>query len=289
MSVYDKSGNVLQTVYGKNGQALAAVYSKDGEQIFPDGPISLKVMEYNIGGWYDGSGQNVPADKDQQYYELQYGTIADNDPDILMMNEYWDTFSKAGRTALSFLSTLFPYIYSAGGTTQYFGRCFCSKYPLSGYVSHVYAGQSQRYYDTIIANIAGQNVTLCVTHLGLTVADRQTQAAELLSFLQSLQTPFIMAGDLNTASSATTEGEDYINVIKPLIDAGYQVANCGEFGRHITYKDTVGTKGQGSLDNIVFSPQFTITSVSVDDRKLSDQLEETADHMPLIATAEFEP
>lgn len=279
MSVYDKSGNVLQTIYGKNGQALSAAYSKNGTLIYPDGPIALKVMTYNVGGWYDGKGTNVPAAKDADYYALQYGTISDNNPDILFLEEYWDQFSQAGRTAISFLSQLFPYVYPVDGNTQYFGRCFCSKYPLSGYQNHIYTNDSPRYYDTIVANVAGRNVTLCVTHLGLTSEKRATQAQELLTFAQTVQTPLILAGDFNTASSRP-DGADYNNVLLPFINAGYSLANCGEFGRLITYMDL--ESGNGALDNIIFSEQFTITNAYVDNRKETDQLSERIDHMPLI-------
>lgn len=286
MSVYNKNGELLSKVYGRSGNLLSAAYSKDGTQIFPDGPVTLKVMTYNIGAWYDGKGTNVPADKDEAYFNLQYGTLADNDPDILFLEEYWDQFSQAGRTAISFLSQLFPYVYPVNGNTKYFGRCFCSKYPLSGYQQRLYSGQNERYYDTIIANINGQNVTLCVTHLGLTSDVRATQAQELLTFAQTVQTPLIIAGDFNTASSRP-DGTDYNNVLLPFLNAGYSLANCGDFGRLITYMDL--EYGNGALDNIIFSEQFTITNVYVDNRKETDQLSEHIDHMPLIATAEFEP
>lgn len=283
MSIHNKSGTALTTAYNLSGQVLTAAYSKNGTIVFQSITSPLKIMTYNVGGWYDGKGTNVPAAKDEAYYELQYGTISDNDPDILFIEEYWDQFSQSGRTAISFLSQLFPYVYPVNGNSTYFGRCFCSKYPLSNYQQHLFSNDSNRYYDTIVATVENVPVTLCVLHLGLTVEARAAQAQELLTFAQSVQTPFIMAGDFNTAKSATVEGEDYINVIKPFIDEGYKVSNCGDFGRFITYSDTAGTQGQGSLDNIVFSPHFTIQSVEVDDRKLHDNLTETADHMPLIA------
>lgn len=286
MSIYNKSKELLANAFEKSGTALNAAYLKDGVQIFPDGPTILKVMTYNVGGWYDGKGTNVPAAQDQEYFDLQYGTIHDNDPDFLLLEEYWDQFSKTGRTARSFLSELFPFVYPINGNTKYFGRCFCSKYPLSSYQQRLYTGENERYYDTIVANINGQNVTLCVTHLGLTSEVRATQAQELLTFAQSVQTPLIIAGDFNTASSRP-DGADYNNVLLPFINAGYKLANCGDFGRIITYRDLV--YGNGALDNIIFSPQFVISYVYCDDRKYMDELPEHVDHMPLIASTEFEP
>ena len=281
MSIYKIDGTPLSGAYDKSGNALSVVYNMRGKVIYPPINRTLKVMTYNVGGWYDGKGTNVPADKDQAYYDLQYGMIHDNDPDVLMMNEYWDQFSQKPRTAMSFLQELFPYTYAFGGNTQYYGRCFCSKFPLSGYQSHIYTGEASRYYDTIITTVDNVPITLCVTHLGLTADGRKTQVAELLAFAKTIKTPLIIAGDFNTAVTRRPDGTDYWNVLVPFKEAGYKLANCGDFGRFVTYRDGDST---GALDNIIFSRSFDITAVTVDHTKENDQLTERIDHEPLIAT-----
>lgn len=283
--LYDKDGNHLQAGYNKNGQSLIAAYSANGIQVFPDGPIPLKVMEYNVGGWFDGTGSNVPSAKFEDYYSLQYFTIADNDPDVLVLNEYWELFSDSGYTALALLQQFFPYIYAVPySARKSMGRAFCSKYPLSGYVNHVYTGYSPRYYDSITMKIRGVDITLVVTHLGLTLEEREPQLAELITYLQSIQTPFILAGDLNTLYCKTTTDEDYVALVVPLLNAGFNLANCSGFGFIETYADGSWT---GCLDHIVTSSGIQILSAQRDPRKLSAGFEERVDHMPLVATVEI--
>ena len=285
MSIYKIDGTSLDGAYDKNGNSLSVVYNTAGKVIYPPINRTLKIMTYNVGGWYDGKGTNVPADKDDAYYNLQYGMLHNNDPDILFVNEYWAQFSQKPRTALSVLQGIFPYIYdvpySYNGRKS-FGRAFCSKFPLSGYQNHVYDGEEPRYYDTIITTVDGVPITLCVTHLGLSSDVRKPQAAELLAFAKTIKTPLIIAGDMNTASSRAPAGTDYWNVLVPFKEAGYKLANCGDFGRLITYRDLV--YGNGALDNIIFSRSFDITAVTVDTTKETDQLDEHIDHEPLIAT-----
>lgn len=282
--IYDKSGNQLQSVYDKSGQLVNAAYQKDGIQVFPDGQISLKVMEYNVGGWYDGNGTNVPSAKFSEYYNLQYGTINDNKPDILIINEYWELFSDSGYSAITFLQQFFPYVYAVPySARKSMGRAICSKYPISNYTNHVYTGYSPRYYDSVKITVNGVTITLVVTHLGLTLEEREPEVAELITFLQSIQTPFILAGDLNTLHCKTATDEDYTAIIVPLLNAGFNLANCSDFGFIETYSDAPTGTYTGCLDNIVTSSNIDIVSAVRDSRKLSDNLTERTDHMPLIA------
>lgn len=286
--IYDKNGNQLQTVYGKDGQPLSAAYSKDGTQIYPDGPITLKVMTYNVGQWYYGSGDNVPADKDAAYYALQNGMIQAHNPDVLCIQEYWKVFSKTGRTALSMLQQYFPYIHEQGGNSGYFGRCICSKYPISNYTVRTYANESNRYYDSCTITVNGVPITFTNTHLDVNSQDkRDEEIVELIAYLQTQQR-FIACGDYNTAIMyADKTRPAYIKNIKPYLDAGFHVANCDDFGFLYTASDMPTGTWNGCLDNIITSPNMTFTSVEVDETKRTDGLTENIDHMPLIAVIEI--
>ena len=272
--------------YDIHGNPINALYDMDGNPVTPLSKKPLRIMTYNVGGWYDGTGQNVPSAKDPAYYQLQYGTIADANPDILFINEYWDQFSKTGRTALSILSDFFPYIEAHHGTETVLGRCVCSKFPLSNYTERLFnAGEPDaRFYDTVEANIDGRTVTLCMTFFWWNDTDiRKAEAEILIPFLQSLDTPFICAGDINTGRAV-----DLTNVIQPMVNAGFIVTNRATFGSYVTYMDTIGSGGYGSVDNIIFSPDFTVEKIWVDKRKLTDGITtETVDHMPLIVEAGF--
>lgn len=283
MGVYNVGGNQLSTIYEVDSRSLIAAYDVDGEQLFPGDGFKLKVMTYNVGGWYDGSGTNVPSDKDAVYYALQNGMIESNDPDILCLQEYWNTFSKAGRTALSLLQQYFPYIRAQNGNSQYFGRCVCSKYPISNYTVRTYANDSNRYYDSCTITVNGVPITVTNTHTAVETQDkRDPEVAELVAYLQT-QPTFIACGDYNTAiKSDDKTAEAWIKNIKPYLDAGFHVANCDDEFYYTSSNYPDGT-WNGCLDNIITSANITISSAEVDETKRYDDLPESIDHMPFIA------
>lgn len=290
MAIYDKDGLELGMAFAPSGAELPSAFDADGVQVYTN-IHNLKVMTYNVGSWYDGLHDNVPAEKDADYYALQKGIITRHNPDILFMNEYVQQFSKAGRTALSFLQECgFTYIHEQGGatTTVTNGRCIASKYPLSNYTVRNFNDGSTYYYDTCTVTVGGVPISLMVTHLHWN--DRSKRESELSTIMGVLSgfTRFIFAGDFNTTDCYDTTGLDYTAIIAPLINAGYNVANCGEFGFITTYYDQP-THGDytGVLDNIVTSANIEITSVTRDETKLNDGLEDHIDHLPLIATLEF--
>lgn len=284
MAIYDLQGNSQNSAYSLT-EELNVAYDIDGNIIFrKQSPATIKVMSYNVGQWYYGSGDNVPADKDSAYYALQNAMIQNADADVVFLVEYWKLFSKTGRTALSLLEQYYTYIHEQGGESGYFGRCICSKYPITNYTVHTYSGTS-RYYDSCNITINGTVITLVVTHLDTSNA-RFTQITELINYLSTLNS-FVCAGDFNTLTitgTVTTDATDYTNIIVPLLNAGFHCANCSNHGFLVTYSDEPTGTYVGCLDNIVTSENIQIISASVDTTKLTDGLTERTDHMPLIAT-----
>ena len=282
MAIYDANGEQLYRAYSADGNELGYAYDADGNVIFQkEQPIGtpLRAMTYNVGQWYDGTGSNVPADKDAEYYALQNGMIQSADADLLFLCEYNATFSKAGRTAESMLSQYFKYILSQESSV--WGRAICSKYPLSNWTHHSYSNETRRYYDSAEMTVDGKQITVVVTHLA-TDAKRNAQVLELISYLSTLNT-FICAGDFNPitiSNGKTTDADDYTNIIVPLLNAGFNLVN-GSTKFVYTYNDV---DWWGCLDNIVTSPNIQITSSYVDETKLTDSIvDERVDHMPLIA------
>lgn len=288
MAIYGVSGNEIPAAYTIGSKAMTTVYDRNGRAFSADG-TALRVMTYNVGGWYIGSGTNVPATEDEAYYALHNGTIQRNDPDILVIQEYWSTFSKTGRTALSMLEQYFPYIEALDSGT-YFGRAICSKYPITGYTKRTYTNESSRYFDSCTVTVDGQPITVVTTHWGLTLANRKAQLTQLLAFLQT-QERFICGGDFNTYNADDTSGEDYVSLIAPMIDAGIHVANCSDKFGFIhtcvegTDKANAVANGKKSccIDNIVTSSNIAISNVYVDETKLTDDISAYVDHMPVIA------
>lgn len=289
MSVYSKNGFELGATFAPSGVGLSSAFDADGVQVFSTSH-TIKVMTYNVGSWYDGNHDNVPADKDADYYALQKGILLQNNADIVFMNEYTQRFSKTGRTAISLLRECgYQYIVETdGGTdTEVTGRCIASKYPLSDYTKRTFDDGSNRYYDSCIVSVGGIRVNLVITHLHWDNRTlRTSEMATIMSLLSGFD-KFILAGDFNTTDNYDTTGADYINIIKPLIDAGYNVANAGDFGFIVTYYDEPDSTWHGVLDNIVTSANIEIESVYVDETKLNDNLTERIDHIPLIATLQI--
>lgn len=286
--IYNKDGTALNVAYNKSGEPLQYAYDKDGNVIFSASVPVIKVMSYNCGQWYYGSGDNVPSAKDAEYYALQNGMIANADADILCINEYWDTFSKTGRTALSMLSQYYPYIQTQGGASGYYGRAICSKYPLTNFTHHSYANESARYYDSATVTVDNIPITVVVTHLA-TDSKRTAQITELINYLKQLDM-FICCGDYNTLTitgAVTTEAQDYTDIIAPLLAQGFHLANCADEGFLITYSDSPTGTYVGCLDNIVTSSNISVLSASIDETKLTDSIADKVDHMPLIATVQL--
>lgn len=284
MSVYNIEGVELRSVYSKNGNDLSMCYNKDGAVIFTK---QLKVMTYNVGGWYIGSGRNVPAVQKDLYYALQTGMIEDADPDILVIQEYLAQFSDDGTSALTMLQGLFPYVHAEVSGT-YFGRAVCSKYPITDYVKRQFTQEPSRYFDSCTVTVMETPITVVNTHLGLTQENRDPEIVQLITYLNTLDR-FVCGGDFNTGitpTSANTSSTEYINNVKPFVDDGFNTANFGDFGFLLTCVDrTNGTHYY--LDNIYTSANIEVIDAYVDDTKLTDLVDDPIDHMPLIATLQI--
>lgn len=282
MAVYDADGNVLHAVYDADGNELDFAYNADGNIVYQKAPTTIKVMQYNVGQWYIGSHDNVPTDKDAEYYALQNGIIESVNVDVLFLEEYTAQFSKAGRTALSMLQSKYPYYHEQtdGTTTTVAQRAIYSKYPISNYTVHTFTGG---YYDSCIMNVDGSNILLVVTHLHWNSITERAKEAQLIINLVQNYDRFIVGGDFNTADFSSTDGADYISVVKPFVDKGYNIANGGAFGFIPTYSDSADGSTWLNLDEIITSANITIDSVTTDRTKVTDSINDKIDHIPLIA------
>ena len=145
-----------------------------------------------------------------------------------------------------------------------------------------YTTESNRYFDSCTITVNGVPITIVNTHLGLTLANRQAEIAQLITFLQT-QNRFIACGDYNMLHCKTVTDEDYVAIMQPILSAGFHSANCDDFGFLETYSDNPTETYTGCLDNIVTSNNVAIADAYVDETKLNDGINEKVDHMPLIA------
>ena len=283
MAVYDINGNPIQTIYNVDGEGIPNCYDINGNPLII--PTSIKVMTYNVGGWYEGTGTNVPANKKEAMYALQTGMIEDNDPDILIIQEYLANFSADGTSAYTMLQSLFPYVHVKTSGT-YYGRAICSKYPITNYTEHYYTNDSNRYFDSCTITINGIPIKVVDTHLGLTPEDRSPQITELISYLSTLGR-FLCGGDYNTPHSSLGTPIDKTE-IQPFFTAGFYLANCSTLGDFITSEnDPDPQTWKGWIDNICSSQNMIPVSAYVDESKLtaySDGLIDKIDHMPFVVT-----
>lgn len=295
MSIYNKNGQVLSSSYAVNGIGLPQAYNINGIPILT--PKSLKVATYNVGQWYLGNHDNVPAGLDADYYALQNGMIGEIDADILLLEEYTQQFSKLPRTARSLLEQYYPYIHEQGGTTTTtgYGRCVCSKYPITNYVAHNYTQGSPFYYDSCVITAFGIQFNIIVTHIYWTSnpsdTTRDAEVAELIAFANN-KSNVIIGGDFNNGlkpdQSETDWNDRYNRFVKPFVDVGYNTANYDDFGNLVTcYDGSDSSSAAYCLDNIYTSPNLQITNAYVDTTKLTDQIAEKIDHMPLITEVQI--
>ena len=290
MAIYDVNGNSIATPYDVDGNSLLHVYDVDGNML--TGENQFKVCSYNVGGWYIGSGTNVPSDKDTAFYNLQNGIISDINADILCIEEYWSIFSQSGRTAQSLLSQYYPYIETADGTAQYYGRAICSKFPISSYIKHYFTGET-RYYDEAVINILGESVHVFVTHLHPSNSTtRIAEATELYNYIQTQgYDKYIICGDFNS-TLYDPMSEVNIGIYKQFLDVGCNIANDGDFGILDTACNSADwDTDKFAIDNIIASDGFTFESVNTNLSKTTNAdvlATGKIDHVPIYAIIELD-
>lgn len=289
MAIYDKSGNALTQVFDKNGVQLGIAYDKNGDVVYSRQSINAKVMQYNCGQWYIGSHDNVPADLDEAYYDLQYGIVTENNADVILLEEYTAQFSKAGRTALSWLGQIYPYYHEQtnGTTTTVTQRAIYSKYPISNYATHPFNDGSTYYFDSCDITINGLSIHFIVTHLHWNDISKRASEASLILADANQYEYVVIGGDFNTTDNFDTSGADYVAILKPFVDAGYKLANGGEFDFLTTYGDG-NSSTTACLDNIIISSNIYFNFVTVDRTKETDDIVAKIDHEPVIAVVQID-
>lgn len=271
MSIYNSSGQILNVAYDADGNQISNAYDADGQQIFPDidpSDYNFKIMSFNIQSW---TGINAWG---------YIGSIFENyDVDVIGAQE---AHTSSELTNLG-------YIYTAIGESPNSNIVF-SKHQLSDITSksydvNHYAGK--RGYQKMYITFNGKRIALFNTHLETSTATQwqYPQAGELFDAV-STENYFILTGDLNTVC-ANVNDPSYINIVKPFVDAGYNVANCSpQWGFVDTW--TSGTDGTGTwhpCDNIITSANIQMSNVVIDTSKIAiaEANDLVIDHLPIIA------
>ena len=236
----------------------------------------FSIMTYNVGNWYNGSGQRVPDSKHDSYYELQKNIIDRYEPDILCTQEYMSHLGE------EILAEKYYSIAKALETSAYDGKAICTNRALEG-AENIYFAQTdacKRNYEKAYMYLNGRRVCVISAHLATTAAICKQEAVELLNVVSN-EEYFILCMDANVDVHDTTS-DLYTGSLKLFVDAGYKLCNGGEFGIFNTYS----SNANGALDNIIVSNNIQIKSVVMDTQKQG--LADGSDHYPLIAYIEID-
>lgn len=268
MTLYSYNGRA-GTAHTKEGTAADCGYGMSGGAVFT-------IMSYNVGAWYY-NGYEMPSALYTQYYNLQKSIFYKYQPDFVGIQEY---FSAIGdKSAEEFLA---DYFVSSFTVDRYptAGRAIASKYEITDITDNPYTEQygEQRYYIKGYITVDDKRICVISTHLCHLGEYMYPQAAELAA-IAAQEEYCIIAGDFN-ADINTEAG--YAGIVKPFTDAGLVAANGGEFGVINTHHDTE-TGGWRAIDAIFVTPNIKLVSVFADQTKVTDDIDMTIDHVPLVA------
>ena len=231
----------------------------------------LVIMTYNVQNF---TGLN--ADKN-----MQNDIIEEYEPSIIGLQETGQYF---------YPSTIKEYM-----TSDYWGivcgrqatrTAIASKYGLSNVEYHNFTslGSQVNGYQTAEFKYKGKTIFFvnAHTHSSTDLTINAAQCAELLALVANKET-FIIVGDLNTDIN-NVQSTQYVDCIKPFIDAGYKLANCDS---SFIGTWTSGKTEQGiwySTDNIICSADFTMSNVRRDTIKITEAgvQDKVIDHVALI-------
>lgn len=282
MAIYNKSGMEITAAYDLEGETLSDAYDLEGNSVLDT--VDLTIMTYNVGQWYIGNGDRVPIDKKLAYYALQYGSFSDNQADVLCMQEYLNSWCQDNSLA----SELYGAFYNRQEVTNpqgYIGHSICTNgYEISNYTSHSFTENRGNYptFESAEIIVDGKIITIINTHNDYDYQYQVYEIDQLLTYLESLSS-FILVGDFNIdLSSQDTTNRQYLNSVKRFLDAGYNVGNCVKAWIP-TYFGTSSPTGGKYTDQVVTSSNIKIVDLYADTTKLTDDIGDKIDHLPLIA------
>lgn len=283
MGVMNLSGQLVE-LSKLNGYPISDAFSAGGVLLNPvQDELKLTLMSYNCGGYYLGSGTNVPTDYMTQFEQILRTIVSNNDCDVMCIQEHHHNFS-GDVTAESILSDYYDSFFENGGDTQYGGRLTATRKAVSSNSYWSFSKQSvQGNCLEIVINVAEKDIHILSVHLDWQDQSRQElQAQELIQWASDKEY-FVICGDFNSVCYGIYD-LDYLTVIKPFLDAGYNSVNCAKFGFIPTFY-MEGDSGDGSsLDQIITSSNITIRKVWTDKIKYGNpDIGERVDHLPLCA------
>lgn len=200
--------------------------------------------------------------------------INDLNPDLVCMQEvdrFWSSMSQfsdiPGELALK--TKMFPaFSASRERNSGFFGNLILSKYPITQMWAEDLPGSlERRSFIYTQVDVHGTKVNFVTTHLGLSVSDRVQQVTALMEFVNHLQGPLILAGDLN--------GDYQDPAVQILTQNFSEGQDASPFKGQGTFRGKNGVVSS-KMDYIFTSPEFTLENFYIIDSYVSD-------HLPVMA------
>lgn len=282
MSIYNAKGNPLLNAYNLNGGQISSAYNIDGKQIFPDAQSTLKIMSYNVGAW-TAFGNNATPENQETWHTLQNNILAEERADLIGIQEYEDAIGSYNVSAM--IRQYAPYLFDVDRVNNKAGRAIASKYLMTNSREINFTNQKGEIRSYLIGdvNIGGKIIKFITAHLALDNATVILQIQEIITAVASFDY-WILTGDFNM-EFPNVESEGYAHLIKPFLDAGYNVANGSDFGFIPTFSTKTPEQDTDwhCLDNIMCSSNIDITNVYVNRQKITEHAGYAIDHLPLVA------
>lgn len=281
MPIFNANGTEINTCFNSEGNSLSSAYDVNGTEIWTSGPTVYTIATYNVGDWGWGRG-NPPLAKKDEYLSLQRTLFSQIDACICSMQEWSAVFCQDDRTRSSVVTDEFFQYLNGTGVWAIGSNIAFNSFGIYDYTTVTTGGDAEKY-EKAYFTLNGKNVCLFNVHMSLNQAQQEAQCAEILNLARE-EEYCIVCGDFNTVISSLTD-VDYINCIKPFIDAGFTDANCGAFGIFPTYYATNDPEAtyRPATDHILVSSNIDIINAYVNTTKLTDGLADKIDHVPLVA------
>lgn len=269
MSIFDYEGTPISQAYDVDGNPISQAYDIDGNEVMTNG---VNIMTFNVQRWGGINGNT---------------TIMNN-----IFNAYQPIlFCGVQETGTDGTLNYIPSQFQSGKAME------CNVPNKTAIlVNTVYSNYSDaafnrqgvseaRGYQKCYITINGKSVAFFNVHLAPYEKNvRIAQAMELLDMMEN-ETYCIATGDFNFAGTSFTD-EEYINLAKPFVDAGYNMANwTSETGLVNTWFSGATVDGSSEkypCDNIIVSPNITINHIYYDQRKIEAGTGQDLDHIPVI-------
>lgn len=244
--------------------------------IVPQGTTAdyLNVMTYNIGGFDYGRGWGIPSeiyDEKLINYRRFFGL---QDCDVIGIQEY--NYVDDDRTVTP-TSAIFDHFYGYNQGVMGYTYLF-SRYGINS-AGNGTLTTSGRKYSYAYINVNGKEVYLLDVHLNpLDAAERLLEADDVLALVAGKER-FVVFGDFNPNPNE----ED--TLYKKFTDAGYQVANCGWFGKYWTWSSNSGDfTSDAPPTGTVYYIDNIITNMNIEYvERLNVYADLSSDHIPIKA------